>query len=69
MDQRHRPFSERAGSEPVIEPGAFDVHDPLLAALEYLAGHHGRPFSAAAVRQGLPLQGGLLTLDLCARGA
>ena len=69
MDQRHRPFSERAGSEPVIEPGAFDVHDPLLAALEYLAGHHGRPFSAAAVLQGLPLQGGLLTLDLFARGA
>jgi ATP-binding cassette subfamily C protein LapB len=69
VDQRHRPFAESAGPEPITEPGAFDVHDPLLAALEYLAGHHDRPFSAAAVLQGLPLQGGLLTLDLFARGA
>ncbi|MEP9390254.1 type I secretion system permease/ATPase [Mesorhizobium sp. KR9-304] len=69
MEQRHRFFGGSADPEPGPGPGAFDVHDPLLAALEYLAGHHDRPFSAAAVLQGLPLQGGLLTLDLFARGA
>ncbi|MDQ2705689.1 MAG: ABC transporter transmembrane domain-containing protein, partial [Pseudomonadota bacterium] len=69
MEQRHRSFKESAGQKPVLEPDAFDVHDPLLAALEYLAGHHGKPFSKAAVLQGLPLEGGLLTLDLFARGA
>lgn len=45
------------------------MHDPLLAALEFLAAHHGKPFSRAAVLQGLPLTNGLLTLDLFARGA
>jgi ATP-binding cassette subfamily C protein LapB len=69
VEQRHRFFGGSTGSEPTPDPGAFDVHDPLLAALEYLAGHHGKPFSKAAVLQGLPLQGGLLTLDLFARGA
>jgi ATP-binding cassette subfamily C protein LapB len=52
------------GTEPDIQP-----HDPLLAALEYLAQHHGRPFSKAAVLQGLPLRAGRLTLDMFARGA
>ena len=65
MEQRHGSFSDSAGRE----PGAVDVHDPLLAALEYLAGHHQKPFSKAAVLQGLPLTNGLLTLDLFARGA
>jgi ATP-binding cassette subfamily C protein LapB len=69
VEQRHRFFGGSTGSEPTPDPGAFDVHDPLLAALEYLAGHHGKPFSKAAVLQGLPLRGGLLTLDLFARGA
>lgn len=65
MEQRHRLFDDGAGAK----AGAVDVHDPLLAALEYLASHHQRPFSKAAVLQGLPLQGGVLTLDMFARGA
>jgi ATP-binding cassette subfamily C protein LapB len=73
VEQRHKSFSARARpgsvSGTAIEPDTFDVHDPLLAALEYLAGHHGKPFSKAAVLQGLPLADGLLTLDLFARGA
>ena len=65
MEQRHGSFSGSLGPE----PGVFDLHDPLLAALEYLAGHHQKPFSKAAVLQGLPLNNGLLTLDLFPRGA
>ena len=65
MEQRHGSFSDSAGPD----SGDFDVHDPLLAVLEYLAGHHQKPFSRAAVLQGLPLTNGLLTLDLFARGA
>ena len=65
MEQRHRLFDDPAG----VVTGSTDTHDPLLAALEYLAGHHNRPFSKAAVLQGLPLRDGQLTLDLFARGA
>ena len=62
MEQRHKLF-DAAKADPL------ETHDPLLAALEYIAGHHGRPFSAAAVLRGLPLRDGRLTLDLFARGA
>ncbi|MEW9835044.1 type I secretion system permease/ATPase [Mesorhizobium marinum] len=64
-------MDQRVGSsgESVPQTGHADVYDPLLAALEHLAGLHGRPFSKAAVLQGLPLSGGRLTLDLFARAA
>lgn len=65
MEQPRRFLEDPAG----VEASSRQVHDPLLAALEYLAGHHGRPFSKAAVLQGLPLRNGILTLDLFARGA
>jgi ATP-binding cassette subfamily C protein LapB len=64
VDQRHRLFDDPDSVE-----AAAEIHDPLLAALEYLARHHNRPFSKAAVLQGLPLRDGRLTLDLFARGA
>ena len=57
------------GESSGIEPEAFAVHDPLLAALEFLAGHHDKSFSRAAVLQGLPLEGGLLPIGLFARAA
>ncbi|MCX7303596.1 MAG: type I secretion system permease/ATPase [Hyphomicrobiales bacterium] len=65
MDQRRVSSDERPG----IEPEAFAVHDPMLAALEFLAGHHDKSFSKAAVLQGLPLEGGLLPIGLFARAA
>jgi len=64
VEQRRR-FLE----DPAVEASSTETHDPLLAALEFLAGRHGRPFSKAAVLQGLPLRGGVLTLDLFARAA
>ncbi len=65
MEQPRRFIEDPAGVEAV----PADVHDPLLAALEYLARHHRRPFSEAAVLQGLPLRNGLLSLDLFVRAA
>ncbi len=67
MDQRRGSSIKDAGAAPAAEH--FAVHDPLLAALDYLATHHGKAFSPAAVLQGLPLSGGVLTLDLFARAA
>lgn len=43
--------------------------DPLLSCLEYLAGHYGKPYSAAAALDGLPLRDGQLTADLMIRAA
>jgi ATP-binding cassette subfamily C protein LapB len=57
------------GESSGIEPEAFAVHDPLLAALEFLAAHHDKSFSRAAVIQGLPLEGGLLPISLFSRAA
>lgn len=45
------------------------MHDPLIAALEYLAAIHARPFSRDAVLQGLPLPDGRLTPEFFPRGA
>jgi len=44
-------------------------NDPLLACLEYVARELGRPFSAAAVLNGLPLRADRLTVDLVPRAA
>ena len=65
MEQRQRFLEDPAG----VEAAATEIHDPLLAALEYLAGHHGLPFSKSAVLRGLPLRDGVLTLDLFVRAA
>jgi ATP-binding cassette subfamily C protein LapB len=65
VEQRHRSFREAAGPDADV-PG---VHDPLLAALEYLAALHARPFSRAAVLRGLPLPEGRLTPEFFPRGA
>lgn len=65
MEQRHRSFREAAA----LDAGAAGAHDPLLSALEYLAAHHGKPFSADAVLQGLPLPDGRLTPEFFQRGA
>ena len=65
MDQQVAPIEQADG----VLDAPVEQHDPLLAALEYLAKHHGRSFSAAAVLSGLPLRGGKLTLDLFARAA
>lgn len=46
-----------------------DHDDPLLAALEYLCGHFGKPFSTAAALSGLPLTDGRLTPGLVSRSA
>ncbi len=65
MEQRRRFLEDPDG----VEANATEIHDPLLAALEFLAGRHNRPFSKAAVLRGLPLRDGILTLDLFARAA
>ncbi|MBX3580457.1 MAG: type I secretion system permease/ATPase [Rhizobiaceae bacterium] len=65
MEQRHASFSESIGPEADLHA----AHDPLIGALEYLAIHHGKPFSRSAVLQGLPLTGRSLTLDLFGRAA
>jgi len=47
----------------------IDTHDPYLDALEYLAAHHGLPFSRADIRQSLPLHEGRLNATLFCRAA
>jgi ATP-binding cassette, subfamily C, bacterial LapB len=46
-----------------------DSLDPFLAALEYLARHHQKEFSAAAVTDGIPLEDGQLTPGTFPRAA
>ena len=53
---------------PAPEPRG-DNDDPLLASLEYLCGHFGKPYSAAAALSGLPLSDGKLSVGLTSRAA
>ncbi len=46
-----------------------DNDDPLLASLEFLCGHYGKPFSRAAAMSGLPLTDGKLSAGLVGRAA
>ncbi len=48
-------------------PGQRD--DPLLSCLEYVSGHYGKPFSAEAALNGLPLRDGNLSADLLIRAS
>jgi len=43
--------------------------DPLLDCLGYMARHHGKPFSRAGVRAGLPSTGDRLSVELFERAA
>ncbi len=43
--------------------------DALLSCLEFVAGHYGKPFSAGAALNGLPLRDGNLSADLLIRAA
>jgi len=43
--------------------------DPLLACLEYISHHFGKPFSAASVLSGLPIRQGRISVDLMPRAA
>ncbi|MEM8812026.1 MAG: type I secretion system permease/ATPase [Pseudomonadota bacterium] len=55
-------------AEPADDGVWRDAADPLMACLEKLALAHGKPFSEAAIRAGLPTTGAL-SIDLFARAA
>ncbi len=46
-----------------------DKGDFLLSCLEFLAGHYGKPFSATAAVNGLPLRDDQLSADPMTRAA
>ncbi len=46
-----------------------EAHDPLLGCLVALTRYHGRPYSANALRHGLPLRDNRLTPELFVRAA
>jgi ATP-binding cassette subfamily C protein LapB len=47
---------------PPEESASQDIHDALLAAIEWIAQHHGNQFSPQAAMRGLPLDDGRLSV-------
>ena len=69
MDQDSGPLPA-AALEPVAAEGAVAVaYDPLLACLETIAGRLSVPFSRAGALAGLPLEAGVLSLEMMPRAA
>ncbi|NNF80663.1 MAG: type I secretion system permease/ATPase [Rhizobiales bacterium] len=64
------PDAPKESSKVIPAPAAAGQRDdPLLSCLEYVTGHYGKPFSAEAALNGLPVRDGNLSADLVIRAA